>query len=246
MGSEHLADGLPTVDDVRPATAVSWLGSAGQVAEAARRFAREIADTVRAVDPGIDCLGVDRFHLAALDALRARRPAPAGCGRRLRAGPRHASCRSSCPMCARPCAMSRPAWHGSKPRSSPAAARRRYWCAPVAGADGQGRPVHQHPAVPVGAADLPVFPGVQPSRGPGGGTAGAGHRRRRLRRLLRRPVADLPVRRRQPFGRPASAVPAGRGAARPQRRAAGTRTAICRPRATGLALPEEYLPGATG
>lgn len=70
MGSEHLADGLPTVDEVRPATAVSWLGSAGHVDDAARRFAREIADTVRAVDPTIDCLGVDRFHIAALDALR--------------------------------------------------------------------------------------------------------------------------------------------------------------------------------
>jgi Xaa-Pro aminopeptidase len=71
MGSEHLAEGLPTVDEVRPATAVSWLGSAGHVDDAARRFAREIADTVRAIDPSIDCLGVDRFHIAALDALRA-------------------------------------------------------------------------------------------------------------------------------------------------------------------------------
>lgn len=71
MGSEHLAQALPTIDQVRPATAVSWLGSGGRVAEAARRFAREIADTVRAVDPSIDCLGVDRFHVAALDALRA-------------------------------------------------------------------------------------------------------------------------------------------------------------------------------
>ena len=71
MGSEHLADGLPTVDQVRAATAVSWLGSAGHVEDAARRFAREIADTVRAVDASIDCLGVDRFHVAALDALRA-------------------------------------------------------------------------------------------------------------------------------------------------------------------------------
>jgi Xaa-Pro aminopeptidase len=71
MGSEHLAEGLPTVDQVRPATAVSWLGSAGHVDDAARRFAREIADTVRAIDPSIDCLGVDRFHIAALDALRA-------------------------------------------------------------------------------------------------------------------------------------------------------------------------------
>ena len=71
MGSEHLAQDLPTVDEVRPATAVSWLGSAGRVEDAARRFAREIADTVHAIDPSIDCLGVDRFHIAALDALRA-------------------------------------------------------------------------------------------------------------------------------------------------------------------------------
>lgn len=70
MGSEHLAEALPTVDAVRPATAVSWLGAAGQVQDAARRFAREIADTVRNVDPSVRTLGVDRFHIAALDALR--------------------------------------------------------------------------------------------------------------------------------------------------------------------------------
>lgn len=70
MGSEHLANDLPTIDEVRRATAVSWLGSGGRVDDAAQRFAREIAGCVRSVDPTIDCLGVDRFHVAALDALR--------------------------------------------------------------------------------------------------------------------------------------------------------------------------------
>lgn len=71
MGSEHLAEGLATVDEIRPATAVSWLGSAGHVRDAAARFAKEIGEAIRSVDASIDCLGVDRFHFAALDALRA-------------------------------------------------------------------------------------------------------------------------------------------------------------------------------
>lgn len=69
-GSEHLASGLPTITHVKPAIAVSYLGSAGHLADACQRFAREITDTVRSLDPTIDTLGVDRFPFAATDALR--------------------------------------------------------------------------------------------------------------------------------------------------------------------------------
>lgn len=69
-GSEHLARGLPTVDDIRSGIGLSFLGSGGQLADASRRFAREIAATIRAQDPGIDTLALDRFPLAATDALR--------------------------------------------------------------------------------------------------------------------------------------------------------------------------------
>ena len=69
-GGEHLARDLPTVTHIKPAIGLSFLGSGGQLADASRRFAREIASTIRAIDPGIDTLGLDRFPFAATDALR--------------------------------------------------------------------------------------------------------------------------------------------------------------------------------
>ncbi len=69
-GAEHLASALPTVTHIKPSIAVSYLGSAGQLADACRRFAREIASTVHALDPSIQTLAVDRFPFAATDALR--------------------------------------------------------------------------------------------------------------------------------------------------------------------------------
>lgn len=69
-GAEHLASGLPTIDHIKPSIAVSYLGSAGMLGDACERFAREITDIVRALDPAIDTLGVDRFPFTATDALR--------------------------------------------------------------------------------------------------------------------------------------------------------------------------------
>lgn len=71
-GSEHLARGLPTIDEIRPAIGLSFLGAGGQLGDACQRFAREIAATVRAVDSRIDVLALDRFPFAACDALRAQ------------------------------------------------------------------------------------------------------------------------------------------------------------------------------
>ena len=69
-GGEHLARHLPTVRHIKPAIGLSFLGSGGQLADASQRFAREIASTLRAIDPTIDTLGLDRFPFAATDALR--------------------------------------------------------------------------------------------------------------------------------------------------------------------------------
>ena len=69
-GGEHLAQHLPTVTHIKPAIGLSFLGSVGQLADASQRFAREIASTIRALDPTIDTLGLDRFPFAATDALR--------------------------------------------------------------------------------------------------------------------------------------------------------------------------------
>ncbi len=69
-GGEHLAQSLPTVTHIKPAIGLSFLGSGGRLEDACERFAREIATTVRAVDPTIDKIGLDRFPFAATDALR--------------------------------------------------------------------------------------------------------------------------------------------------------------------------------
>ncbi len=69
-GGEHLARDLPTITRIQSAIGLSFLGSGGQLADASRRFAHEIASTIRSVDPSIDTLGLDRFPLAATDALR--------------------------------------------------------------------------------------------------------------------------------------------------------------------------------
>lgn len=69
-GCAHLAADLPTVTHTRTAIGTGFLGSGGAVAQASTRFAADIADTLRAVDPAIDNIGIDRFPLAAVDALR--------------------------------------------------------------------------------------------------------------------------------------------------------------------------------
>ena len=69
-GCAHLAADLPTVTHIRPAIGTGFLGAGGAVAQASARFAADIADTLRSVDPAIDSIGIDRFPLAAMDALR--------------------------------------------------------------------------------------------------------------------------------------------------------------------------------
>ncbi len=72
FGCEHLAAGLPTVDDVRPARGLCHISSGGDVPGASARFAADIAAAVRAADPTIDKIGVDRFPVPATDALRGQ------------------------------------------------------------------------------------------------------------------------------------------------------------------------------
>ena len=71
FGCEHLAKGLPTIDEVRPAEGLCQISSNGDTRGASKRFAAEIASVVRSVDPGIDRIAIDRFPFEATDALRA-------------------------------------------------------------------------------------------------------------------------------------------------------------------------------
>jgi Xaa-Pro aminopeptidase len=70
-GAQHLAVGLPTVDEIRPAEGLDYVSSGGDMAGAASRFAREIAAILRDSDSEIDRIAVDRFPFMAVDALRA-------------------------------------------------------------------------------------------------------------------------------------------------------------------------------
>ena len=71
FGCEHLSQGLPTLDEVRPGIGVQYTSAGPGIEAAARRWASEIAPLVQA-SAGLGALvGVDRLPFAALDALRA-------------------------------------------------------------------------------------------------------------------------------------------------------------------------------
>ncbi len=66
-GAQHLAVGLPTVDEIRPAEGLDYVSSGGDMAGAASRFAREIAAILRDSDSEIDRMrrveaGVERLE----------------------------------------------------------------------------------------------------------------------------------------------------------------------------------------
>lgn len=69
-GCEHLADGRPGVDQVRPAPGLTALSGAGYLAGAAR-FAAEIADLCRSHGDGAT-LAIEGFDPPVSDALRAQ------------------------------------------------------------------------------------------------------------------------------------------------------------------------------
>ena len=75
FGCEHLARGLPTVDEIRPALGLCHVSSGGRPEEAARAFAAEIDSLVRRhlghhLGSGHE-IAVDRFPFPTIDALRA-------------------------------------------------------------------------------------------------------------------------------------------------------------------------------
>ena len=70
-GSQHLAQDLPTIDEIRLAEGLDYVSSGGDAHAASVRFASEIARTVWAQDPEIDQIAIDGLPYQAVDALRA-------------------------------------------------------------------------------------------------------------------------------------------------------------------------------
>jgi len=71
-GCHHLADGLATIDEVRPAITVSFAASGPRVEEQARRWAAEIGDLVRLHGGGNRRVALERVNYAAAAALAAQ------------------------------------------------------------------------------------------------------------------------------------------------------------------------------
>ncbi|AGT08850.1 M24 family metallopeptidase [Paracoccus aminophilus] len=71
-GAEHLARNLPTIGHIGSAEGLDMVSSGGDPRGAAERFAMQIEAHIRALDPTIDKIGIDRFPLYATDALRRR------------------------------------------------------------------------------------------------------------------------------------------------------------------------------
>ncbi len=71
VGGEHLAKGLPTIDEVRIARGLSHVSSNGSPASESAAMASEIADIVREHLGEVGRLGIDSFPFVAVDALRS-------------------------------------------------------------------------------------------------------------------------------------------------------------------------------
>ena len=71
FGCEHLAQDLPTLQNVRPARGLCHVSSGGDPSGQAAAMAAEIASVLREQGVAPERLAVDRFPLAATDALRA-------------------------------------------------------------------------------------------------------------------------------------------------------------------------------
>ena len=68
-GAEHLADGLPTISEIRTAEGLHRLSSGGRPEEACARFAASIKADLAASDPGLDQIAIDAFTWQAVDAM---------------------------------------------------------------------------------------------------------------------------------------------------------------------------------
>jgi Xaa-Pro aminopeptidase len=71
-GCFHLAAGLETVDEIRPATTVSYAAAGPRVYERAQQWALEIGDLMRQYGGGSRRIGLERVNSAAAAALAAQ------------------------------------------------------------------------------------------------------------------------------------------------------------------------------
>lgn len=71
-GCLHLAEGLATIDEVRKAPGLSYTAAGPGLADAAARFAAEIASLAQPVIGASAVLAVDRLNIVVTDALRDR------------------------------------------------------------------------------------------------------------------------------------------------------------------------------
>lgn len=71
-GCEHLEADNPLIDEIRPATTVSYVARAGLLEAAAARWAAEIADLLSRHCPGESRVGVERIDPLAVHLLRRK------------------------------------------------------------------------------------------------------------------------------------------------------------------------------
>lgn len=70
-GAHHLADGLPTIDEVRQATTASYVAAGPGIADVERRWAAEVADVLREHVGRDATVGLERVNAGAAVALAA-------------------------------------------------------------------------------------------------------------------------------------------------------------------------------
>ena len=71
-GSEHVANGIEIIDQVRPAISWFYFSAGSRIEERVERWADEIADVMREHGAGNRRLAVDKLELLGVDTLRRR------------------------------------------------------------------------------------------------------------------------------------------------------------------------------
>lgn len=71
-GSEHVANGIEIIDEVRPAISWFYFSAGGRLEERVEKWADEVADVVREHGGGNRRLAVDKLEPLGVDALRRR------------------------------------------------------------------------------------------------------------------------------------------------------------------------------
>ena len=229
-GCAHLAEGLETIDEIRPAITASYAAAGTAIQAVEQAWARQVAGLVREHCGPRAAVGVERANAGAALALREEgfhlsdAQAPVERARAVKSTEELKCVRAS--VRATEVAVAR-----LRAAMRPGLSENELWSVLHQGVIALGGDYVETRLLSSGAADQSLVPGDRRPTPRGERARRARHRRRRLPRLLLRLLTHLPHRARRPdaratravSGRPRAGAPQHGSSCVPARRSASTR-----------------------